>query len=361
VYLRAKTEPELDDLVRRTKYEIDRGELCFNSNTKFCKWAEEWLETYKRGNVSQKNYDTYRANLRLHINPVLGNLPLCDIRKIHCQSVLNRQAGKSKSHVGKLRMTMFQVFEEAEENGYISKNPARRLDLPKVAEGTHRPITAFERQKILVLCKTHRAGLWVLVMLYCGLRPSEAIALNWSDIDFKHGFINVARSLDNDGTKTEAGARRVPLPLDLLEKLRAARRESLTAFIFGQMRDPLKPHTETSMRCMWENFKRELDISMGAKVYRNAITRSVVADDLTPYCLRHTCATDYQAAGVPLNIAKVLLGHKDVQVTANVYTHYSAADESATSIQLRTFWGGCANNVPKRKYRIKKTGIQGVQ
>ncbi len=39
------------------------------------------------------------------------------------------------------------------------------------------------------------------------------------------------------------------------------------------------------------------------------------------YCLRHTFATDLQRAGVPLNVAKELMGHSDITVTANVYTH----------------------------------------
>lgn len=42
-------------------------------------------------------------------------------------------------------------------------------------------------------------------------------------------------------------------------------------------------------------FKRELEIHMGAEVYRNQIIQSVVAPDLVPYCLRHL-----QRAGVPL-------------------------------------------------------------
>ena len=68
-------------------------------------------------------------------------------------------------------------------------------------------------------------------------------------------------------------------------------------------------------------FKRDLDIQMGAKLERNKIIKSVVAPDLTPYCLRHTYCTDLQRAGVPINIAKELMGHADIQTTANIYTH----------------------------------------
>ena len=71
----------------------------------------------------------------------------------------------------------------------------------------------------------------------------------------------------------------------------------------------------------WKNFIRELEISHGAKVYRNQIVEHVIADDLEPYLLRHTFCTDCQSAGVPLNVAKELMGHSDISVTAKIYTH----------------------------------------
>ena len=64
-----------------------------------------------------------------------------------------------------------------------------------------------------------------------------------------------------------------------------------------------------------------MDILNGAKVYRNEIKESTLAPDLTAYLLRHTFCTDCQAAGVPLNVAKELMGHKDISVTAKIYTH----------------------------------------
>lgn len=63
----------------------------------------------------------------------------------------------------------------------------------------------------------------------------------------------------------------------------------------------------------------------GAKVYRNQVVEHGEPDELwntlTPYCLRHTYCTDLQDAGVPINIAKYLMGHSDITVTANIYTH----------------------------------------
>jgi hypothetical protein len=65
-----------------------------------------------------------------------------------------------------------------------------------------------------------------------------------------------------------------------------------------------KRHTKTSLRKLWESFLRELDISLGAKLFRRQIIESKVTPDLVPYCMRHTYGTDLQDAGIPLNVAK---------------------------------------------------------
>ena len=64
-----------------------------------------------------------------------------------------------------------------------------------------------------------------------------------------------------------------------------------------------------------------MDLRMGAEVENGKIVRHAIAPDLTPYCLRHTFCTDLQRAGVPINVAKELMGHASIAVTANIYTH----------------------------------------
>lgn len=88
---------------------------------------------------------------------------------------------------------------------------------------------------------------------------------------------------------------------------------------------------------MWRSFKQALDLDMGAQMVHGAIApeTSVVADDLTPYCLRHTYATDLQSADVPINVAKDFLGHKSIAMTSHthIYTHLS--DEAFTNASLK--------------------------
>ena len=107
-----------------------------------------------------------------------------------------------------------------------------------------------------------------------------------------------------------------------------------SGYLFTQPTTGL-PHTETSMKQMWRSFKQALDLDMGAQMVRGAIDpeTSVVADDLTPYCLRHTYATDLQSADVPINVAKDFLGHKSITMTSHIYTHLS--DEAFTNASLK--------------------------
>ena len=90
------------------------------------------------------------------------------------------------------------------------------------------------------------------------------------------------------------------------------------------------------MRC---SFKQALDLDIGAQMVHGAIApeTSVVADDLTPYCLRHTYATDLQSADVPINVAKDFLGHKSITMTSQIYTHPSVDAFAEASLKVINF------------------------
>ena len=90
---------------------------------------------------------------------------------------------------------------------------------------------------------------------------------------------------------------------------------------------------------MGRSFKQALDLDMGAQMVHGAIDpeTSVVADDLTPYCLRHTYATDLQSADVPINVAKDFLGHKSIDMTSQIYIHLSVDAFAEASLKVINF------------------------
>ncbi len=112
------------------------------------------------------------------------------------------------------------------------------------------------------------------------------------------------------------------MPPQLVKALQEHKAKNLNKqYVFVRYKNPNLPMDENAFYHAWHNFKREMDIANGATVYRNQITKSTLAPDLEPYLLRHTFCTDCKAAGVPINVAKELMGHSDISVTAKIYTH----------------------------------------
>ena len=66
-----------------------------------------------------------------------------------------------------------------------------------------------------------------------------------------------------------------------------------------------------------------MDIENGAKLFRNHVVESTLADDFVPYCYRHTFATDLKDAHVDITTAAVLMGDSSIDVIANIYTHHT--------------------------------------
>lgn len=321
---KGKTELEALQKLAEKLAAAKRGEDVVGGAMTVDAWYKEWKRLYKdpKG-LTPKSLGMYDEKYKNYIKPRIGHLRLRDVRDVHLQRILNEQEGRSSSHAKKLRMVMQEMFRRARQSRLIPFDPSELLELPAVTSGGHRPITDQERAAILAVAEDHRAGLWVLTLLYTGMRPGETAALMWSDVDFDRNEIHVHAAKESGSRtikspKTASGIRDIPIHAALLPKLRAAQGKPFSPVFPTRAGNP---QNENSLRRLWQGFLRDLDIYLGAELYRNKIIKSVIASDLTPYCLRHTFCTDLQRAGIPINVAKELMGHADIQTTANIYTH----------------------------------------
>lgn len=350
-YVRGKTEKEALRKLGALEAELKAGNRVLNSKTTVQRWSEEWIDVYIRPrDITKKSAAMYQQKLDNYILPAIGIMRLEDVRDTHLQRLLN-QCDSSWSTAQKVKIVLQAMFRQARRSRLILYDPAEGLSLPKAKKGVRRSITDTERRFILDVAETHYAGLYVLTILYCGVRPNEAAALQWKDVywdaEKKTHMLRIDTALESGNSntikrpKTTAGIRNVPIPDELWKKMAPCIAEPFD-YIFQQPRGK-KRHTESSLNDFWNNFKRSLDIHMGAKLYRNQIIQHCWEvhwelesqenwESLVPYCLRHTYGTDLQRAGVPINVAKYLLGHSDISVTGNIYTDttpdvvYSAGD-----------------------------------
>lgn len=335
-----KTQKEADQKAAVKLDQLKRGEIGISSNMTVKRWAEEWLETYKKPAVGEKQYKDYKSQIDNSILPAIGALRLGDIKDVHLQKILNSKSGKSHTRIKMLHITIRGIFKQAKISKLIAHDISEHLVLPASTNGTHRSITDHEREHFLRAAGSHYAGLMFKVMLYCGLRTGEVVALDWRDIDFEKRRIKVSRAMESGSNrikepKTKAGIREVPIPDTLYDELLEAKGGPFEPVFTSKSGNR---HTKGSRENAWKSLKNKIDISMGAQFKKDGRkkekTHSVVATDLVPYCLRHTYCTDLQNNGVPINVAKYLMGHSSIAVTASIYTHISevAIDTAADLI-----------------------------
>ena len=305
---------------------LEAGIKEYKSAMTVSKWADEWVESYKEGTVGDAWLNEIKGIIKNYIDPSIGKRMLCDVKPMDISKMYNSYSYLSDSHGKKIVQITRQIFNTAEENDLIGKSPARNVKAPKWTIKTgYRAITEEERAlTIRTAMKYPGDGLFFLIMLYCGLRPQEVAALKMRDYDPSCKTIRVVSARKADGSigapKSRAGSRVVPVPdvlADILDGLPRKPDELVVTSAQG------KPLTKTTQKRMWHRFCRKMDIENGAELFRNAVVKSTLADDLEPYCYRHTYCTDLQDAGVPVTVASRLMGHSSISVTANIYTHHS--------------------------------------
>lgn len=305
-----KTLPEAIEKKIELRHKLETAEI-FGSSMTVRQWTETALATYKP-NVGEDYKSQMTLRINKHILSQIGALQLKDVQPIHCQLVLNTQAGKSASHIKKIRQEMYFIFDTARKNGHIRVNPCEDVTAPKGKKGTRRAITAEERKHFLKVAPLDPRYNLFMLMLFCGLRSSEAMNIKYEDIM----EINGAKFFHVRGTKTENADRMVPIPPEIQAILSPNGAGNICVNKNG------RPHNKSSYRRLSDSLRRDMNISMGAKMFRNQLIPPLpLADDFVPYYFRHTYCTDLKKKGVDVRIAKTLMGHSDITITANIYDH----------------------------------------
>ena len=329
--VRADTEQELYEKMALKKRDLEEGRVVISGNMPVKEWVKKSVNTYK-ADASEKYKEDIKWRLNKALTPILER-PIKSIKPIELQSILSSQADMSASYLDKLTNEIKLVFRTAYKNHLISYDPSDDLIKPKGTKGTRRSITEHERKHLLLVCDKDPRFIFFLLMLYTGCRPSEAAEVRQTDV-IKKGDMWL---LHIRGTKTHNSDRYVPIVPELLPKLLEKEPFALLAPNLAG-----KKHDKSSYRRMVSNLKRQLNISMGCKVEQNALVPPFpLSSDFVPYFLRHTFCTDLQKKGVDIRAAQKLMGHADIQTTANIYTH----QDDDTLMQAAKQMGA----VPKQK------------
>ena len=291
---------------------------------KLKEWLDIWLNKYTKFAVKLRTYERYRYIIEKHINPKLGEFNLDDLLAVTLQDyVLSElESGNLISSKGLANNSVIGIVNVLKSALKLAKSleisALDNSDKIKLPMATEKPVTAFEKweqEKLEKYClssnKTNYLG--IVICLYTGIRLGELLALTWNDIDFKSGIMTISKTAYRikqngnpqvviDKPKTKNSSRLIPLPKQLLEILKRAKKITKSDFILSTRTGGIvgtRAYQKT-----YERILKKLDIP-----YKNF------------HSLRHTFATRAIEMGMDVKTLSEILGHKNPVITLQRYTH----------------------------------------
>lgn len=268
-------------------------------------YLKEWLPAHARS-IRSSTRRSYEGHIRVHIDPVLGGIPLGKLAPRDVRRLIGDLERKDCS-AGTIHLvvrTLSSALHQAISDRIIVDNATRGVRLPRIEREPVRALTRADADAILTATERKWLGPLVRLLLGSGIRLGEACGLDQRDLLLEAGFIRVRVS--------KTGVRAVPISDDAVNALR----ESLAA---APRRGPDEP-VFFGPRRNRAGHRDRLDGSSASHALPRILEKAGLGH-LAPHALRHGAATLMLADGAPMRVIAEQLGHRNPALTARVYAH----------------------------------------
>ena len=295
---------------------------------------DAWFNDVLRPSVGLSSMKRYESDYRLRIQGcVLSSMRLIDIRAAHVQSFYNGLLeGYTANTVHNAHKLMTNFFNYCIKADMVVKNPLLAVQLPAARKGIKEKETVLSPQavdKLIEYAAQDTDAVIYAFAILTGLRRGELLALTHGDID--GDVVHVTKSIAHmtvggeykavlTPTKTATSVRDVPV-MSTLKPL-------LSAHIKAEK---LK-HLRMGIPCRADSVLFS-SATCGYRDARNVLRglqrlyKRLELPETTFHALRHTFCTILAEQGVPLKTASVLMGHSNISITAQIYTHVDEAEK----------------------------------
>jgi integrase len=289
-----------------------------------------WLKDCVKPNLAPRTYELYSYMCEKHIIPIIGNIPLNDLKPLHLQSLYSQkiESGLSPRTVQLIHITTHKSLKNALKTGLLNRNVAELVDSPKILRPEMRVMNESDLQIFLAMAQNTEYYPLFYCYTFTGARRSELLSLKWSDVDLILCQLSICHK-----TKTQTSRRMIALTPSTAIVLREhkeaenKKRQSLglpaitdNDYIFAHFDgSPLRPDTITHL---WEKLAKRCGLQ-----------------DYRLHDLRHSHASLLLKQGINAKVIQERLGHSNISTTLNIYAHVmpglqKAAAEKFDSILL---------------------------
>ena len=251
---------------------------------------------------------------------------------------LQQTDGRGYSSIHSIRGVLRPAFQLAVDDDYIRKNPFsfQLVDVLVNDSVRREAISRDEERMFLKFVKedTHFSRYYegIYILFKTGMRISEFCGLTVNDIDFNEHKINIDHQLQKRGstgyyineTKTESGTRVLPMKSDVEDCFRIIianrhppKKEPVVDGYSGFLYFDKDGSIVYSLH--WEHYFKHI-VQKYNSIYKKPMPK------VTPHVCRHTYCSNMAKAGMNPKTLQYLMGHSDISVTLNVYTHIRYED-----------------------------------
>jgi len=319
-----------------SEWEKETKCLAYGGDASFSNYVERWLRVQETA-CKETTAATYRGYAQRYVLPALGDLRVCDFKRVHLQAFADDllEQELSVSSVRKILVVVYGALREAYCDDAITTDFRNAVRLPKARKFEGAAYTAEEAVRLLEAAAEEGEPLRAAVVLaLCyGLRRSEVLGMRWKDVDFEAGVLRVCNTVVQDGgikieserTKTEKSRRVIPLIPETVPYLKQLKERQETSGL------------ELDKICCWpdgDEVRGDFLTRALHKVQRRADLREIRFHDL-----RHSAASLLIGAGVSAKAVQEFLGHEDIQTTLGTYTHLTGEEQRKTSAKMGEILG----------------------
>ena len=292
--------------------------------------------------------DNTRNNYNFVINIIkkepFGQLKINEVKKSDAKAwliKLQQVDGRGYSTIHSVRGVVRPAFQMAVDDDILLKNPFEfQLATVVVNDSVTRDaITRKQQKKFLEFIKNDKhfsryyEGIYIL--FHTGMRISEFVGLTLSDINLRDRTITIDHQLQRNSqmvykvinTKTTAGERTIPMTGDVYEcfKKIVEMRKKVKAepVIDGKLGFLyLDKNNKPMVALHWEKYFQHIREKYN-RIYKEQMPI------ITPHVCRHTYCSNMAKSGMNPKTLQYLMGHSDISVTLNTYTHLKFEDAGA--------------------------------
>jgi len=315
--------PDVSSQLTAAQRKVDEGLPLPSERLTVAAFLVRWLATIKPA-LRPNTYRRYEQFVRMHISPALGRITLTKLTPDQLQELYaaKLEAGLSPTTVRHLHAAAHKALKQATRWGLVARNVATVVEVPRMVRHEMATLTPEEAQRVIEAARGERLGAVYTLALTTGMRRGELLGLRWRDVDLERGAVQVRASLQwtKEGPafaepKTERSRRQITLAKIAIDTLRAHR--------LAQAEERLRRGPA------WEDNDLVFANEVGRPVYPNNMVRRSFEPLLKRagvrrvrfHDLRHSAATLLLAEGVHPKIVSEMLGHSQIAMTLDLYSH----------------------------------------